>query len=129
VWFNLVLKSLNIFHENMISNSTFKAPEKNFNLYLQGTLLFNGIFTPHKEGCFKKKKMPPHAGIWLFKLPHHFFFFFFFFHIHWVSQEKKVKIKILPGCFTWGIGIALGMKCCWSKGVQTQCSKGILPYP
>lgn len=92
---------------------------------MQGTLLlFNGIFTPQKEGCFKKKKMPPHAGIQFFKLPHHFFFFLFF-HIHWVSQEKsknKNSSRVLYMGYT-----ALGMKCCWSKGGQTQCSKGHYP--
>jgi hypothetical protein len=61
-----------------------------------------------RRGRFKKKKMPPHVGIRFFKIPHHFFFFICIeYH---KKKSEKLKIKILPGCFTWGK--ALGMKCC-----------------
>jgi hypothetical protein len=77
----------------MISNSTFKAPEKNFNLYLQGTLLFNGIFTPQKEGCFKKKKNAPSCGHLIFQITSPLFFSFSFFFISIEYHKKKSKNK------------------------------------
>jgi hypothetical protein len=74
----------------MISNSTFKAPEKNSTFICKAH--YSMEFLLHRRrAVLKRKKLPPHVGIRFFKLPHHFFFFFFSISIEY--HKKKVNLK------------------------------------